>query len=614
MKSQSSRHQILPSIVAGFCLLPVLTAFAEEESSCLEALIVSALRVPREASTITSAVTDIDPGEMRDQGILQLRDALNQSPGVISSSTSGQAGAPGTLFIRGTNTKYAQVVIDGMRLSDSNNQLNHVLGGTGTYGLGGIEILRGPQGAIYGGESIGGVIWLETPHGTGKPGGSTTFEAGSFDTVSGYSRYQGQTGDLSFHLSGGYQMTSNDAAHHDFHQADTALRIEGKVDPVWTVGATFRSLDSSGEDIDTSYSYDSESRVDSALGTLYATGKISQAWTARFHAGYYQESYDQGYTSDDWFTGLPFRDDYFSDLRAGAFSTDHEITLRENLRLLAGAFVHRDAYESTYSPDKQGDRYGTHGTLEWDLTDGLTATGSLRWEDYDAHGDELTWRFGMLYAVDATGTTFCGNVGTSFRAPTYAESYGSAFNPPNPDLDAESSMGWDFGIEQKLGRRHTLQATWFKNQITDQIAYPAFSSPAVNVDGATTTDGLEFALRGDWLSDTLSYRLAWTYLHESLPAAGMPKNAASATVSWVPTRKSLIGLGVSYLTDHSWGGEPLDSYVVTRLFGSYRLTEKVKLHGRIENILDEDYELFNGYGSLVQGPGTGFFAGITVDW
>lgn len=614
MIPKSTRRNVPLFVLTGLCLLPASPVTAEEESTCLEALIVSALRVPRDASTITSAVTVIDSDEMRDQGVIQLRDALNQSPGVISSSTSGQAGAPGALFIRGTSTKYAQVVIDGMRLSDSNNQLNHVLGGTGTYGLGGIEILRGPQGAIYGGESIGGVIWLETPHGSGEPNGSSTFEAGSFNTLSANSRYQGQTGDLKFHLSGGYQITSNDAAHHDFHQADTALRLEGNVDPVWTVGATFRALDSSGEDIDTSYSYDSESRVDSALGTFYATGKISPVWTARFHAGYYQESYDQGYTSDDWLSGLPVRDDYFSDLRAGTFSTDHEITLQENLRLLAGAFVHKDTYESTYSPDKQGDRYGVHGTLEWDVTDDLTATGSLRWEDYDAHGDELTWRFGMLYAVAATGTTFRGNVGTSFRAPTYAETYGSAFNTPNPDLDAESSIGWDLGIEQKIGRRHTLEATWFKNQITDQIAYPTFAGPAVNVDGTTTTDGLELALRGDWLSDTLSYRLAWTYLHQSLPAAGIPKNAASATLAWEPTTKSLIGLGASYLSDHSWGGTPLDSYLVTRLFGSYQLTKNVKLHGRIENILNEDYELFNGYGSFVQGSGTGFFAGITVDW
>ena len=76
----------------------------------LEPLIVSALQVPRNPSVVTAAVTVLDPGALEDRGLLQLRDALNEVPGVVSTSTSGQTGAPGSLFIRGTTTQYAQVV------------------------------------------------------------------------------------------------------------------------------------------------------------------------------------------------------------------------------------------------------------------------------------------------------------------------------------------------------------------------------------------------------------------------------------------------------------------------------------------------------------------------
>ncbi len=604
----------LPTPLRGSCrsALALLALFAPfsahaEETPPLEPLIVSALRVPQAASTVTSAVTALDPKELESQGILQLRDALNASPGVISTSTGGQTGALGNLFIRGTTTNYAQLVVDGMRLNDANNLLGHFLGSARTYDVGNIEILRGPQGAIYGGESIGGVIWIETPHGSGSPHGSTSVEAGSFGSFAAHAMFQGETDKLSYYLSGGYEETDNDAPRNHFQQASSALRVEGKVDSIWTVGTTFRSIDSSGQDLDTSINKDSDSRLRSDLSTVYAVGKISDCWTSRFNVGYYQESYDQNYT-DPW-SSLP--SSYFSDLRAGSFSTDQEITLADNLRLLAGAFAHQDSFESTYSPpDQQHDRYGAHTSLEWNLIEHLTATGSLRWEDYDTDGQKTTWRLGSIYNLVSTGTRFRSSIGTSFRAPSYMELFSNYGG--NPNLTPESALGWEFGAEQKIGSHHTLETTWFKNQISDQIGY---GTAYHNVAGVSTTDGLELGLRGNWLDNALNYRLAWTYLHHSL--SDQPRNAATASIDWKPTAKSLIGIGATHLSEHSWGGDSIASYTLARLYSSYQLTDKVKLNARVENVFDKSYQLgnFTNYGDpAVQGAGTGIYAGFTVDW
>ncbi len=596
MTHQKSPHRgSRRSAIALLALLAQIPAQAEEKKPELEPLIVSALRVPRDASTVTSAVTVLDPVELQDQGILQLRDALNASPGVISTSTGGQTGAVGSLFIRGTTTAFSQVVIDGMRLSDSTTPLGNVLGAGRTYDIGRLEILRGPQGAIYGGESIGGVLWIETPYGSGAPHGSTTFEAGSFNSLAAHAMFQGQAGDLSYYLSGGYEETDNDGPDQHFHQGSTALRVEGKIDSVWTLGTTFRAIDSSYNN-----SGNSLDHLDSALATVYATGRISDCWTARFHAGFQQEFYDSDSTFGNFGT----------DLRAGSFSTDHEITLADNLRLLTGAFVHESSYENTIGTDESRERYGIHAALEWDIIERLTATAALRWEDYDAYGDELTWRFGSIYTFQATGTSIRGGVGSSFRSPSYLDLFGSSFGAGNPDLDAESSVGWDLGIEQKIGANHVIEATWFHNRITDQIqANPA---PPVNIGGDSTTDGLEFGLRGNWCEGMFGYRLAWTYLHESL--SDQPRNAATASFDWKPTGKSLVGIGATHLSDHSWGGDPIDSYIVARLFASYQVTEKVKLHARLENAFDTDYQLASFFGSTIQGAGAGAYAGITVDW
>ena len=609
------------SAIALLALLVHLPARAETPDASqpdLKPLIVSALQVPRDPAVVTSAVTALDPGDLEARGLFQLRDAINEVPGVISTSTSGQLGAPGSLFIRGTTTQYAQVVVDGMRLSDSNNQLGHILSAGHSYDVGGIEVLRGPQGAIYGGESVGGVLWLETPHGSGSPRQSATMEAGSFDSFATYGMAQGESGPLSYYLSGGYQTTANDAPHNHFEQQNTALRLEGKINPAWTIGTTFRASGSYGQDLDSPGTNHSESRIDSDMATIYATGRISDCWTARFHAGYYQESYHN--TSISTWGPVPAPAAYFNELQAGGVSTDHEIKLGDKLRLLAGAFYQQDSYQSTISPDQSGTRYGFHSTLEWDVIEHLTATASLRWEDYDTFGDKTTWRLGSIYTLAATGTTLRGGVGTSFRAPTYMEMFGSAYGPGNPGLQPESSLGWDIGIEQKIGEHHTLEATWFNNRITDQIVYPPVgpptwaSLPPHNVAGDSTTDGLEIGQRGDCANHTIGYRVAWTYLHESLQNAGLPRNAATASLDWKPTPRVLLGIGASHLSDRSWGGNPLDSYTVARIYGSYQLTDSVKLHARLENVFDSNYQLFNGYGSVVNGAGTGCYAGVTVAW
>jgi outer membrane cobalamin receptor len=451
---------------------------------------------------------------------------------------------------------------------------------------------------------------METPRGAGDPGGSVTLEAGSFDSFATHGMFQGQQGDgFSYYLSGGCETTHNDGPDQEFHQGGTALRVEGKLDSVWTIGSTFRAADSYYENGGVS-----DDHYDAALGTIYAVGRISDRWTARFTAGYHQEFYDSDSSAGS----------YASDLRAGSFSMDHEITLAKNLRLLAGGFYQHDSYESEAnyptppfpyysSADKDGDKFGAYSVLEWDAFENLTATAALRWEDYDSFGDELTWRLGSIYHIDRTGTSLRGGVGTAFRAPSYLDLYyeNNYGQKGNPELDSQSSLGWEFGIDQKIGEHHTMEITWFRNLIDEAIDSYAYPSP-VNLPGKTTTDGLELGLRGDWLENSLSYRLAWTWLHDSL--SDQPRNAVTAALDWKPVDKALVGIGATHLSDHSWGGDPLESYTLFRIHGSYRLTDKVKLHARVENLFDENYELYSGWGSTVDGAGTGFYAGLTIDW
>lgn len=592
-------------------LLPLVTR-AEVENE-LSPLVVSALRIPQAASTVTATVTVLDPQALQARGLLQFRDALNESPGVIATSTGGQTGALGALFIRGTTSAYSQMVVDGMRLGDSSSQLGNFLGASRVYDVGRLEILRGPQGAIYGGESVGGVLWMETPRGTGKPHGSVTAEGGSFDSFSINAMHQGEVGPLAYFLSGGYEQTANDAPNQAFHQSQTALRVEAKLDKVWTLGTTYRGFENDYENTTAS-----DDRVHEALATLHATGVISERWTTRFVVGYQQESYDS-----DYHTGT-----YGNDMNASAVSTDQRIVINDQLLLLATAFYHHNTYQSSsvdaYSnthTDNSCNRYGAGTALEWTPTPELTLSGALRWEDYDTFGSELTWRVGSAYQLTKTGTTLRGGIGTSFRTPTFLDLYGSTWGDPNPKLIAENALGWDLGIVQKLTAHHQLELTWFRNQIDNQIhfvsyPFPSWIGQSINLPGTTTTQGLEAGLSGSWLDRSINYRVAWTLLEKCL--AEQPRNAVNASIDWKPTPLSMLGIGLSHLSGHSWGGDPIAAYTLARIYGSYQLTDKLKLHARVENLFNQNYELSNPSaawgGTPIKGAGTGIFSGLTFEW
>ncbi len=568
---------------------------AEVENE-LATIIVSALRTPREAGDVTSTVTVLDPRELEKRSIWQLRDALNESPGVIATSTGGEIGALGSVFIRGTNTASSQLVVDGMRLSDSTTPLGNMLSAARVFDLGRIEVLRGAQGAAYGGESIGGVLWLETARGSGTQQGTFFAEVGSFDSFSTALRYQGEKNDISYFFSAAYEETANDAPQQDFHQGTAALRLEQKISAQWQAGMTYRGVDSYYENRG-----QSDDRLDASLVTVYLNGQINSDWKTTVLAGFQQEFYD----SDSLYGN------YGTDMRATSLSNDHEWRIRENLTLLGGVFVHRSDFNNTINTSEQRDRYGLHLGVEWEpLTDWKTYA-AWRWEDYDAYGDESTWRIGSSYEIKSTNTILRAGLGSSFRAPSFLDLFGSSFGAGNPNLKAESSLGWDIGVEQELGKDHRLIVTVFHNTIEDRI--DSFAKPMpVNLPGETHTEGLEFALNGRFFDDAWRYRIAWTYLPQSV--SDQPRHHVQAGLDWQASEKLLLGVGLLSLSDHSWGGSPIESYAVGRLHASYQLRENIRLLARWENFTDESYLLSDFYGDAIRAAGSAVYAGITVDW
>ena len=574
-----------------------LGGISAETKQELDQLIISALRMPGEASRTTSAVTALDPRELEGRGVLDLRQALNEIPGVNATSTSGQTGAIGSVFIRGTATPYSQLVLDGVRLSDSTAPLGNFLSGARLDDLGRIEVLRGAQAAIHGGEAVGGVIWLETARGGGDPQTRLRIEGGSFDSLNGFLSHSGTEGPFSWFLGGGYDGTHNDAIRQDFDQGRASLRMEWVRSENLTLGMTCRIVDSrfQYENFGTNTDH-----TDNELTTVYADTRLAPGWLARFTLWRYRESYDND-------TVGPFGGNFGTDLDRNVLSTDQSLEINLHHRLFGGAFFERSDFSNTIGTASDEMRYGAHLGWEWSPVESFVTEAVIRWEDYADYDDQVTWRAGASWRFFET-TRLRAGIGKAFRTPTLLDLYGTAFGAGNPNLVAEESIGWDVGIEQSLGENHAISATWFDNSIDNRIR--SFPTPPVNLPGDTTTRGLEFALDGA-LGEHFVYRLAWTWLGASLQ--DQPVNTATASIDWRPTEKLLLGIGASYVDERSYGGEPLDDYLLLRLYGSYAIRDNITLHARFENLADQDYELFR-FGNPIRGAGLGFFACVTAEF
>ena len=146
-------------------------------------IIITASRAPEQQSDSAASVTIIDAKRIERLGEPQVAPLLRLIPSV-AVATSGPAGSLTEVRIRGAEANHTLLFVDGIRANDP------AAGNTPRFELlnadivSRIEVVRGPQSALWGSEAIGGVVAVDGPADAAKgQGGSAAFEAGSFGFV-----------------------------------------------------------------------------------------------------------------------------------------------------------------------------------------------------------------------------------------------------------------------------------------------------------------------------------------------------------------------------------------------------------------------------------------------
>ena len=612
----------------------------------LEPIVVSANRTPTPAKAVGSAVTVITREELERRQIRLVSEALRSVPGV-SVNTTGAVGNLTQLRIRGGESNHTLVLIDGVEVnSPANLDSSFDFGNLLALDVERIEVLRGPQSALYGSDAVAGVVNIITRRGEGAPHGSAFVEAGNRGTVAGGASVGGKKDRVDFFVSANGLRTDGFSSAAEWRgngekdgyengTAFTKFGFQARDNLRFDFVGRATGYTSESDDFGATAAIDGDAETEGRqfLGRAQAKldlydGRWQQIFGVSgnhdeydyYSGGALSSSYEGNKTKFDYQSTFDIRTDSLPQIaQSVTFALDHEIN---------EANVQSDFIDLDRTRDQTG-LVGQYAVAFWDQ---LFLTGSIRHDVNEDFDDDTTYRLTGAYLVKQTGTKFRASWGTGTKDPSLYELYGTPGTYPvlsNPDLLPERSRGWDVGVDQSfLNDRVKVEATYFDQDIEDFIttAYtPTFESQYVNGDDTAKTHGVELGLTVR-PTQNLSLRAAYTWLDGEDPDGESllrrPEHSASfnADLALLDGRASL-GVGLVYVGEREdLAFEPaptygsyrttLDSYVAVNARGSYRIDESKEIYARIENLFDEEYEETYTYGA----PGRTGVAGLRVNF
>jgi vitamin B12 transporter len=237
-----------------------------------------------------------------------------------------------------------------------------------------------------------------------------------------------------------------------------------------------------------------------------------------------------------------------------------------------------------------------------------------------------TYRLAAAWQFRDIGTRLHASHGTAVTNPGFFELFGyyPDFFIGNPNLKPEESRSFDVGVEQKFfDNKLTLDVTYFHANLENEIVtvFAGFSTTVDNLVGTSQRDGVEVMLSAQ-LTDNLSLGGSYTYTKSRQPGGApevrRPKHMGNINANYAfAAGRGNVNLDVSYngkqLDNEFASSTPesvvtLNDYVLVTLAASYKLTDNLEVYGRIENLVDQNYEEVFSY----RAPGLGAFGGLRV--
>ena len=543
---------------------------AQPPRDSLASVVVTATRVPIATAAPIAMSTILKGDDLRAQGITRVEDALRLVPGAQVVS-GGPTGSQTSLFLRGGNSNYVRVLVDGVPVNEAGGAFDWA--SLTTANVDRIEVVQGPASVLYGSDAISGVVQIFTRDGSGPL--STRAFAGVGSRGGRRDELGWSGGDLSagFTLSGSHQYTDgilpfNNGFLDDVLSASVRLAPDRYTDirlaTRWSSQTYHYPTASDGSVVD----HNSEQTDHRLVVSLDAGRRLSNRAELRISLAsneYLPRSNDAPDSPADTlgFFG------YFSRSVETHRSGDARLNLRYGAR---GVFTvgeeiagDREA-QSSLSLSQYGNSPGVfeasrHNSATFvqaigDASDRLSYVIGGRLDENSAFGSFPTMRASLAYVLSA-GMRVRASAGSAFTAPSFYQNFASGYVTGNPTLQPEHSRSEELGVDAFLADgKVTLKATGFVQQFHDIIDYSGNATPGTpsyyNIAGADA-NGIE--LQGEYrAAGGVTLSGGYTYTATRTTAIGFDSTTGASYVPGQPLiRRPKNSWNLSALQTYSSG-------------------------------------------------------------
>jgi vitamin B12 transporter len=608
-------------VFVSLLILSLLSAAGPVAAAPEQTIVVTASRRPVEAEEAPVSATVVTEETLESLRLSLAADVLRLTPGV-SVSQSGPRGSLTQLRIRGAEANHTLLFVDGIRFNDpaAGNEARFELLAADT--LSRLEIVRGPQSALWGSEALGGVVAVETAHPLRERGLSAIGEYGSLHS----SRLGGQfaarqgsmgvSGSVGWLRSRGIDSFGEDGERDGFENVQASLKgvfapreglevgavghwMEGQSEYDGFDPATFRRADTLDK---------THNRLRAVRGWLDAE---VGGWALGTAASYLDSA------NRNRLDGAPLNRTAGERLTAGA-----QVSRAFGGHRLTAAIEHdaedfrardRDNFGAT-NQDRSRSLTAFVGEWRAEWSDAFATDLAVRHDSFSAFADATTFRASALLRP-VKGWRLHAAYGEGIAQPTFYDLFG--FFPGsfagNPALKPESSRGWEAGVRWENGAV-AAGATVFSNRLRQEIVGTfdpvTFIAGTANATGKSRRRGLE--LDASWRpSGELLVAANYTFLDsEERQIAGAalvrevrrPRHSANLLATGTHGRFSwgASGAWVGKRIDTDFGSFPaqrvtLNDYLLASLRVGWEVVDGVEAFARAENAFDANYQDVFGY-------------------
>ncbi|MBI3271049.1 MAG: TonB-dependent receptor [Planctomycetes bacterium] len=625
------------------------------EETLLGEVVVTATRSEASLRTLGSAISTVTGAELRQQAAFEAVEPLRSVPG-LSIKRVGGRGEGVIVTTRGLANVHTLFQLEGFELN-SDGGVMLTLDTLQTDGLSGIEVLRGAQSGLYGGNASAGVVNFRLARGEGPPRGRVSFEYGSFNTQR--ERLAVQGGDATF----GYSLAASRLLQTDGPIDDEDLEVNsvlGRFD--YNLSDRTRILaivHARGDEAEfvqgdagarTAVDFDTDNvgQKDILVLGLDIGHWLTDWWDAHLQL----ERFTLGQNSFDGPVADPFGDRQFEQQYAKGIAhlSNRLYPCKWNAVTVGVEFEKQDSAQIDISdfpaPDTATARKDEASTTSFYFQDEVNAwdtvflTASLRRDDFESFGEKWTYRLAGAFRIERTNTKLRASTGSGVAEPQFFQ----LFTPGsgNPDLQPERNRAWDAGFDQwLLEDKLRFSATYFQNKLRDAIRFRVLAVPPffqAQNSGDADIQGVELETQWDVARDLLlqddavAFHASYTWTDTEVVDTADPDNIGfKLGASLLDVPRGEANFNIHYGVADQWGlnldvnyvgrRKTIDFATFTRgvedehgkldIAAFYRLPwlKGLKAIVRGENVTDEDYDEATGFPA----PGANVLGGLEYE-